>query len=115
VAYTGPPRLPAGVWGGGHAELDVRDSDAGFDGDCAHGTISGPIAVDADGTFGVTGTYTAEHGGPIGIDETGSVPAVYTGRVAGDSLTLTVSAAGAGEVGTFTVTRGQAGKIFKCE
>ena len=47
--------------------------------------------------------------------EAAAQAARYTGRVDGKTLTLTVTLADTGRVvGTFTLTRGSSGRLFKC-
>jgi hypothetical protein len=107
-------RLANGTWGGDHIELAVTDGGGEIEYDCAHGTIAGPIALDADGSFAAKGTHAAEHGGPIRKDESPARNAAsYSGRVEGDTLTLKVTVGGE-DAGTFTLKRGQPGNIFKC-
>jgi hypothetical protein len=118
--------LPAGQWGGQHARLEVTEAGATVEFDCGYGTIDERIVTRADGGFSARGTYEGETGGPShdisAVDESGSTgarasgeAARYTGRVAGRTLTLTVTLADAGAVvGTFTLSRGSAGRLFKC-
>ena len=55
-----------------------------------------------------------EHGGPIRIDEENAgSPAIYSGSVTGDTMTMTVKLADSDEVvETFTLKRGGAGRVF---
>jgi hypothetical protein len=68
------------------------------------------------GSFDVTGDYVQEHGGPIRSDETvDRQPARYTGTVRGNTMTLLVRlTATAQDLGTYTLTRGSSGRVFKC-
>jgi len=81
--------------------------------DCAHGDFTGVIS---SSSFSVAGTFVRKHGGPIRVDETAdSHPALYDGAVHGSSMTLTLRLTDSNEiVGTFTLTRGAAGRIVKC-
>jgi hypothetical protein len=109
--------------------LDVTESGATIEYDCGHGTIDERIVPDADGRFDVRGTFEGETGGPAkdisAVDENGNVTskgaggvgqaARYTGRITGQTLTLTVTLAETGgRVGTFTLKRGAAARLFKC-
>ena len=38
-------RLPAGIWGGVHIMIEVANSSATIDYDCANGTITGPMTI----------------------------------------------------------------------
>ncbi len=110
-------RLKKGDWGGLHVSLSVGDSSATIEYDCAHGQINGPLVVDKRGRFDLKGTHAREHGGPIRVDEAdSSQPARYTGWTDGRRMTLTVTLTGKKEtVGTFNLTLGGPGRIFKCK
>src|SRR5690242_409107 len=77
--------MRSGSWGGPHVSLTTADSGgATLDFDCAHGSITGPLSLAADGSFRLSGTYVREHGGPIRIGETpDSQDATYSGTVRG--------------------------------
>jgi hypothetical protein len=106
--------VATGTWGGEHIILEVSEKGAEVDFDCAHGQISQPMALDQRGDFDVPGTFAPEHGGPVLRDEPmNSNPARYSGRVLGDTMTLTVMQ-GKETVGTFTLTHGQRHILRKC-
>ena len=109
-------RLPTGIWGGPHVSIAVEPRSAHIDYDCAHGTINGPFNLDNKGRFTWRGTYNREHGGPIRIgEESNGRPAIYSGWIKGDTMTLTVKLADTNEVvETYTLKRGSAGRVFKC-
>jgi hypothetical protein len=105
-----------GSWGGRHIGLELTAEGGRIEYDCAHGTIDGPVVPDRDGSFEASGTHTAEHGGPVreGEPEHGR-PAGYRGRIAGKTLTLTVTLVDSNqEIGTFTLTRDAAPRLMKC-
>ncbi len=52
--------VPNGVWGGEHIRMDVTDSGADIEFDCARGSISQRLVLDAQGRFKLQGTYKAE-------------------------------------------------------
>ncbi|HYX41875.1 MAG TPA: hypothetical protein VE821_09275 [Pyrinomonadaceae bacterium] len=108
-------RVATGVWGGEHVRLQVTDDGATIEYDCAHGTLAGPLALDGQGRFSVTGTYARE-GGPVRVDAApAGVPARYTGSVQGRTLTLTTTLTDKDQnVGTFTLTQGSEGRLWKC-
>lgn len=110
-------RLHPGSWGGPHIRIDVEPRSATIDYDCANGTIDGPLTIDSKGRFTWRGTHNREHGGPIRIDEqSNGRPAIYSGWIKGDTMTLTVKLAGSDEViDTFTLQRGSPGRVFKCK
>ncbi len=98
-------RLAQGTWGAAHISVNVGESSATIEFDCAHGQIDGPLATDRRGRFDLKGTYAQSAG----------QPARYTGWTDGKKMTLTVTLAGRKEViGTFNLARGGGGRIFKC-
>jgi hypothetical protein len=110
-------RVASGLWGGEHIRIDVGANSAMIEYDCAHGTIAGPLLLDSRGRFILHGTHSREHGGPIRSDETANQrAAIYTGSIRGGRMTLTVKMTGTKEtVGTFSLTHGGEGRIFKCK
>jgi hypothetical protein len=112
----GPP-VVVGDWGADHLRLTVGATASALEYDCAHGTIDGPLIVRTDGRFEGAGTHVREHGGPIRDGEAADAhPARYTGRVAGDGMTLTVTVLDASGIapGQYTLRRGVTGHVFKC-
>jgi len=109
-------RIDAGTWGANGIALEVTASGARIEYDCAHGTVGGPILLDADGRFDVEGRHFREHGGPIREGESSDgQPVRYTGRVAGDTMTLAVTPAGSGTaISSHTLVRGKTGRLHKC-
>lgn len=109
-------RLATGAWGAPHIQIDVTADSARIEYDCAHGTITGPLTFNSRGEFRWLGFHGREHGGPIRINETrNEAPAVYTGWVKGDTMTLTVKLADTGEtLGKFALRRNGRGRVFKC-
>lgn len=110
-------RLSTGSWGAPHIRIDVTEQSATIDYDCANGTIDGPLTFDSKGHFSWRGTHHRERPGPIRIDDNSSSrPAVYTGSIKGDTMTLTVKLAKSNEVvDTYTLKRGSYGRVFKCK
>lgn len=123
--------LPTGGWGGRQIQLNVSESSATVEFDCAHGTIDEPLTLDADNRFDVAGTYEDETGGPaknVSIsnddgdprppavaDNPDHHPARYTGSFNGQTLTLSITLADTKrEVGTFSLVRGAAARLHKC-
>jgi hypothetical protein len=101
------------TWGGPGIQMTVGPEGAAVELDCAHGAIDGPIAVGSDGRFRASGSYAAEHGGPVREGEDTGRSAVYEGRVEGKKLTLVIKI-GEEEVGKFELTQGRSGRIRKC-
>jgi hypothetical protein len=118
----GPPggretkRVSAGTWGAMGVNMEVTDSGAQIEYDCAHGTIDQPLLLDADGRLDVKGRHFREHGGPIRQDEESrGEPVRYVGQVTGDTLTLTVKPTGSDTpIRSVELVRGKTGRIHKC-
>lgn len=108
-------RIPAGVWGGQHINVEVGEKSATIEYDCASGVIDGPLVVDGNGRFSLRGTHKREHGGPIRSDDPGkSEPATYTGSIKGNTMTLTLKLGDSDEE-TFTLEKGKPGDLFRCK
>ena len=109
-------RLAKGVWGGQHIRLEVTDSGANIEYDCANSTIDQPIVLNREGNFDVRGKYRPEHGGPIRSDEENNSSSVrYVGHASDNELTLTITIPDKKEtIGTFSLTHGSDGRLMKC-
>jgi hypothetical protein len=108
--------VSAGNWGALGIAMEVTDSGARIEYDCAHGTIDQPLALDAEGRFDVRGHHFREHGGPVREgEESRGEPVRYTGQVTGDTMTLTVTPEGSNSpIGNHQLVRGKMGRIRKC-
>lgn len=108
--------LSIGDWGGEHVSMKVTASGADLDFDCASGKIASPIVIDGNGTFEVSGTYHAEHGGPVRRDEESSATnARFVGRTSERILTLTITLLESNEaMGSFRLEKGSLGHVMKC-
>ena len=113
---VGPSPLATGVWGGDHIAMTITESSVHLELDCAHGDVPSAIAIDARGQFNVAGTFVREHGGPIRIDDPpDSHPAMYTGSVSSNEMTLTIQQTDTNQpIGTFMLVRGTQGRVVKC-
>ena len=113
-----PDRVDAGPWGGDHLRLDVREHDAGIEFDCGHGTIATALTLSKDRRFDVRGTWVREGPGPIRVGRRPTPrPARYEGQITGTTLMLKVTLTDtdpAQDIGTFTLTRGSEGRLWKC-
>jgi hypothetical protein len=109
-------RLAQGTWGGAHISVEVGESSATIEFDCAHGQINGPLVTDRRGRFNLKGTFSPEHGGPVRNDEQSTdQPVRYTGWTDGKKMTLTVTLAGQKQaIDTFNLALGGGGRVFKC-
>lgn len=112
----GTEHLAVGDWGGKHVRMEVSEGGALLEFDCAKGSIAGPITLDAEGRFGAKGEFAREGFGPRDEDALPEgVPARFTGEVKGESMTLTITLTETKEeVGTYTLTRGSRGRLWKC-
>ena len=116
MSGKGSRSASAETWGGQHVSADVGVDAVSFEFDCAHGRSDGPLAPGRDGGFDLGGYFVAERGGPVRAGhEEKRLPARYSGRVEGETMTLTVTLTDTRqEIGTFTLTRGRAGRLTKC-
>jgi hypothetical protein len=117
VALARRPRsIPNGEWGGTHIQMTVANGSATIGYDCANGTINGPLKLDSRGRFNLLGTHVRERGAALrNGEEENSAPARYTGWTDGKTMKLTVTLVNPKtELGTFQLTRGSAGRVFKC-
>jgi hypothetical protein len=86
-----------------------------LDFDCAHGSIEGPVALDADGRFDVRGAYTKESPGPVRPDVSSGQAARYMGRIDGDAMALSIVLVGSGEtVGSYKLQKNRVPRVHKC-
>jgi hypothetical protein len=116
VTACGTPSEPSmvpGVWGGDHVLLTIAEASAHLEFDCAYGEI--PTRLPAP-PFSIAGTFVREHGGPVREGEKPDThPALYVVSTSGSVMTLTIRLTDSGEtIGTFTLTRGVSGRVFKC-
>ena len=110
-----PQRKMSGLWGGQGISMEVTESGATLDFDCASGSITESIAPDSNGRFSAKGRFARARPGPTREDDVEGQPANYSGVVNGENLTLTITLAANGEkVGTFTLAHGKTGRIRKC-
>ncbi len=109
-------RVAAGQWGAMGVGMEVTESGARIEYDCAHGTIDEPLVLDADGRFDVKGLHFREHGGPIREgEESKGMPVRYVGQVTGDTMALSVKPEGSDTpIGNHQLVRGKTGRIHKC-
>lgn len=112
---TEPARLAATVWGAAGANLTVAPDHALLELACAQGTIPGPLVVGPGGTIQAEGTFGRVGGAapPDGIFP--SHPALYSGRVDGDVLALSIHVpATSQDLGPFLLRKGERGRIVLC-
>ncbi len=115
VVRPTPPlaRVPPGIWGAEQISMTVTDSGAALQQMCANGTLDSPLLLDPAARFDVTGTYTRQKGGPIGIGDVHH--ARYTGWTDGRTMTLLIQDTDAGMTfGPFTLTFGVETTVNPC-
>ena len=77
-----------GRWGGDNAGLIVENTVAHVHIGCTLGDATGPIRPDAGGRFEAVGTYNVD---AYPVDRGITHPARFTGRITGQTMTLTVT------------------------
>ena len=69
VVFSGAPAgLPEGAWGETGVRMWVDATGVAIETDCSHGSIAGPVFLDAQGRFSAEGTYSFE-GGPTPAED----------------------------------------------
>jgi hypothetical protein len=105
-----------GTWGGEGVRMEVTEDGAGLDFVCAHSRIEHKLTTAGGGRFSAKGTYVSERGGPEREEEEKGVPALYSGRTDGKTMTLTVKLTGTNEeLGPFTLAHGRKVRLTKCK
>ena len=109
-------KLAVGTWGGENAGVIVGDTIAHVHVGCTLGEFRAPVALDEDGRFNVSGSYTLRafpvHIGP-------PLPAQFAGRVENGQLTLAIAVNDTVEkklvqIGPVTVTFGRDPRMGPC-
>ena len=111
-----PSSVPEGAWGGVGLKLVVLAGGAKVELDAAHGTIEGPLSLDAEGRFESAGTLVRERPGPTraGGEDAGAEPARYRGTISGDTLTLEITLTRSGtSIGPLQARRGASARLRK--
>jgi hypothetical protein len=105
-----------GVWGGAHVRMSVGKDGAELEFDCARGEIGAPFKTDDEGRFELPGTFTRRSPGAIRVGKTPAPqPALYSGRVEGRTMTLSVKLTDTDQtLDTYTLARGSEGRLWKC-
>ena len=106
--------VPPGVWGGDHIRMEVSLDGAEIEFDCARGTISAPLTLDAQGRFQVKGIYKRDTPAPAAAGADAGANAVYSGTLKGGAIHLEVSVSGQSAVQSFNLVQGDQGTLTKC-
>jgi hypothetical protein len=110
-----PRTVPEGSWGGDGAGVTVARDGVRLFFDCAHGSIEGAMAIDADGRFDARGVYVKDSFGPARPGGSDGKPVRYVGRIEGDAMTLSIVPAGSDEpIGSFTLRKGRLPRVREC-
>jgi hypothetical protein len=108
IAGCASPVAPSilGEWGGTQASLTLTLSGGTLSYPCGAGTIDSAWTLEAGGQFSATGEHFFG-GGPMPVQGRPPHPARYTGTVAGNILTLTVTVIDLDQkLGPFHLVRG---------
>jgi len=113
---TSADTLAPGTWGGENAGAIVSDTIAHVHIGCTFGDFRPPVALDQEGRFDVAGSYTLR-AFPVAVGP--SLPAVFTGVVNGNRLTISVAVNDTVEkklvpLGPVTVVLGQEPRMGPC-
>lgn len=108
--------LPLGNWGGEGAGMIVSDTAMHLHVGCTFGDASGRIVLNSNGQFDVAGSYML-HAFPVAVGPT--VPARFTGRLDGNTVTVTATVNDTVEkktvvMGPVTVVFGADAKLGPC-
>ena len=87
LAVSSDGLLAFGTWGGDNSAVIVTDSAAHVHVGCTFGDMPGSIQLDADGRFALDGSYVLR-AYPVQVGP--SLPAQFSGHVAGRTMTLTI-------------------------
>ena len=106
----------AGAWGGANAGMRVTPEETRVELECAYGLIPGPLEVDKNGRVDSSGSLVRQGSGPGAETDAGAgEPARFRGKLAGKTLTLTVTLVGpAQDLGTFKLTHGRPARVATC-
>jgi hypothetical protein len=113
------PAAPAsasalGTWGGDRLQLTVDAQGARLSTDCASGSITTPLVLDAHGAFTASGTFEQHQPGPQRADDDGPPPARFSGDIHGDLMTLTIKTGDTAAPQVFKLRKGVHVKLVRC-
>lgn len=112
VTAAAPAPL-TGVWGGPDTILTLTAEGGRIEHGCASGTL-GPLRPDATGKVRADGHVEDHVAGPQAADVApASRPALFEGKVEGQTLQLSVTPKG-GAAQTYTLTQGRRAKLIRC-
>jgi hypothetical protein len=96
--------------------MEVTDTGAQLEFDCAHGRIDQAITLEA-GRFDVKGTYSPERPGPRREDDNNARTVRYVGQVDGKTMKLAINPADGSTdaIASYTLEHGKTATIRKCQ
>lgn len=116
MLFPSQDELTLGTWGGDDAGVIATDSLTHVHVGCTFGDMPGRIHLDADGRFTVDGSYVLR-AYPIMVGP--SLPAQFSGRVSGRTLTLAIAVNDSVDkklvaLGPITITYGRSPSMGPC-
>ena len=102
-----------GTWGGDRTIITFGKTGAQVQSDCAEGTISGPVRINAAGKFVAKGTFQSFGGGPQAAEPAQVPAAQFGGHVSGKTLILTIKVKGS-PTQSLTLREGVRPKLVRC-
>ena len=105
-----------GIWGGKHIRLEITDSGANLEFDCAHAVVIRPIIPDKNGYFSIFADYTPESFGPVLRDSpVQSYRVKISAQIRNRKMTLTIKRQSTNKLlGTFMLAQNQEPFLVKC-
>jgi len=112
AATSTPITDVVGTWGGDNAGMVVTGTGVHVHIGCTVGTAPAPLRPDANGRFTASGTYNVD---AYPVDRGITHPAVFTGRITGRTMTLTVTLTDTARVlGPVTLAYGKEPRMGPC-
>ena len=104
-----------GQWGGDRANLTIDAKGAQIEMDCAHGSFAAPLKLDRTGRFTGAGVLVTHRPGPSRIDAPDPHhTAVYSGKLTGSTLMLSIKVAGEATPQQFRLVKDARVKLHRC-
>ena len=116
MAQTKKTKVVPGKWGGTGIGLNVEETTAAIEFDCATAEIPGNLMTDKAGNFTAKGVYIRRSPGALRTKlPPKRVAARFEGKISGKTMTLKITLTETDEkIGDFTLQRGKSSTIRKC-
>jgi hypothetical protein len=116
ISISAPPTPLTGTWRSVAAEMTLNVQGGSIQFGCASGTINAPVLVNTQGEFRVDGTYTQGSGvaPPPELPPPTPQPTVYSGKVSGNTLTLSFQTQGGTLSSPITLERDGSAQVIFC-